>query len=285
MISRLDQKTSRVWATLWLAVKKFLRIDGTHWAEAFAFNTFFALFPLMILLVTIASFFIDRDRAGKEVIAYMESYVPLSGGMKRHIFDTIAGVITARGRAGAVALLILAWSALQGFTTLICATNRAWGSEVHNWWRLPLKSLALLGTTGGTILLGMAAPVLVKMAKDWLSPVNDFRSWVYSLGGLLIPLLVVFLGLSLFYKLAPRRSTRFTEVWAAALCATILLHAAGSLFVLYLKNFATLNAVYGAFGGIMALLLWIYLSGCIFIYGVCLCAVQAGGNAAPDETN
>ena len=48
-----------------------------------------------------------------------------------------------------------------------------------------------------------------------------------------------------------------------------------SLFVIYLQDFATLNAVYGAFGGIMALLLWIFFSGCIFIFGACLCAGQA----------
>ena len=39
-----------VWAILRLAFKKFLRIDGTTWAGAFAFNAFFALFPLMALL-------------------------------------------------------------------------------------------------------------------------------------------------------------------------------------------------------------------------------------------
>jgi len=37
------------------------------------------------------------------------------------------------------------------------------------------------------------------------------------------------------------------------------------------------NAIYGTFGGIMALLLWIYISGCIFIFGACLCAAQAEG--------
>ena len=114
---------------------------------------------------------------------------------------------------------------------------------------------------------------------------HDLRSWVYGLGSFFIPLLVVFLSLSLFYRLAPRRPTQFAEVWAAALCATVLLQAAESLFVIYLKNFATLNAVYGAFGGIMALLLWIYLSGCIFIFGACLCAAQAKGRSAPAETN
>jgi YihY family inner membrane protein len=118
-------------------------------------------------------------------------------------------------------------------------------------------------------------PVLMRMAEGWLFPVHEFRSWVYGLGTFLIPLLVVFLSLSLFYRFSPRRPTRYAEVWAPALCVTVLLRVGGSLFVIYLDDFATLNAVYGAFGGIMALLLWIYLSGCVFIFGACLCAGQA----------
>ena len=273
--SRLGLQTRRVWAILYLTVKKYLRIDGAQWAGAFAFNAFFSLFPLMVLLVAVASSFVDRNKAGKEVIAYMEGYVPISGEMQRQIFDTIAGVIKARQQASAVALLILVWAALQCFTTLICATNRAWGTTVYNWWRLPLKSLVLLGITAGALLLGMAVPVLMTMAKGWLFPVLDFRSWAYGLGSFFIPLLVVFFSLSLFYRLAPRRPTRFAEVWAAALCATLLLRVGESLFVIYLEDFATLNAVYGAFGGMLALLLWIYLSGCVFIFGACLCAGQA----------
>lgn len=273
----LNRKTRRIWAILRLAVKKFRRIDGGQWAGAFAFNAFFSLFPLMILLVTVASSFTDRDRAGKEVVAYMESYFPISDEMQGHVLDTIGGVIKSRQQAGAVALLILVWAALRCFTTLICATNRAWGGAVQNWWRLPLKSLVLLGIIAGAILLGIAVPVLARLAKAWLFPASDFSFWVYALGSFLIPLLVMFVGLSLFYKLAPRQRTRFAEVWPAALCATALLRAADGLFVIYLKNFATLNAVYGAFGGIMALLLWIYLSGCIFIFGACLCAAHAEG--------
>jgi Ca2+-transporting ATPase len=104
---------------------------------------------------------------------------------------------------------------------------------------------------------------------------HDFGSWVDGLGSIFIPVLVVFFSLSLFCRLAPRRHTRFAEVWAAALCATLLLRVGESLFVIYLEDFATLNAVYGAFGGMLALLLWIYLSGCVFIFGACLCAGQA----------
>ncbi len=260
---------------LFLAGKKFLRIDGSQWAGAFAFNAFFSLFPLMILLVTVTSGLVDRERAGKEVVAYMESYIPMSGAMRGQVLETVAGVIRAREKAGFFALLVLVWVALQCFTTLICATNRAWGTPVFNWWRLPLRSLGLLGITAGAVLLGMAVPVLFRMARNWILPSQDFRSWVYDAGGIVVPLLVVFLGLSLFYRLAPRRPTRFAEVWAAALCATLLLRAGEGLFVIYLRDFATLNAVYGAFGGMMALLLWIYYSGCVFIIGACLSSARS----------
>jgi Ca2+-transporting ATPase len=113
------------------------------------------------------------------------------------------------------------------------------------------------------------------MAKSWLLPAHELGSWAYGLGTSLIPSLVVFLGLSLFYRLAPRRPTRLAEVWLAALAATALLRGAEALFVIYLRDYATLNAVYGAFGGIMALLLWIYVAGCVIIFGACLCSGRA----------
>ncbi|MDP2169306.1 MAG: YihY/virulence factor BrkB family protein [Rhodocyclaceae bacterium] len=280
----LNQRARQAWAIFRLAARKFLRIDGTAWAGAFAFNAFFSLFPLIVLLVTITSAFIDRDRAASEVIAYIEIYVPISGDMQAYIFDTIAGVIKVRGQAGVIAFLILVWVTLQCFTTLISATNHAWGTAGYSWWRLPLKSLVLLGITAGVALFSIGAPMLMQMAREWLFPMDDFRSWVYALGSFFIPLLVLFFSLSLFYRLAPRRPMRFSEVWVATLCTTALLLAAESLFVIYLKNFSTLNAVYGAFGGIMALLLWIHLSGSIFIFGACLCAAQAEARSAPADT-
>jgi Ca2+-transporting ATPase len=271
----LRRNLCRVWTILWLAVKKFLGLDGAQWAGAFAFNAFFSLFPLMLLLVSMASFFVDRDKAGKAVMAAMESYVPISGEMQRQISGTLAGVIQAREQAGVVAFLMLVWAALQCFSTLICATNRAWGTAVQNWWRLPLKSLVLLSTTAGAVLVGMTVPVLMRMAQGWLVPRPGFHFWVYGLGSFFFPWVVVFFGLTLFYRLAPRRPTRFAEVWTGALCATALLRAVESLFVIYLEDVARLNAIYGTFGGILALLLWIYLSGCVFIFGACLCAAQA----------
>ncbi len=281
---RLWQNFRRVWTVLGFTGKKFADIDGAQLAGAFAFNAFFSLFPLMILLVTVVSTFVDRDIASKEVISSMEGYVPISGEMQQYISSAIAGVINARDKASTVASLALAWTALQCFATLIVATNRAWGSTVYNWWRLPLKSLTLLGSTTAAILLGMAVPVLLRIARGWLFPLYEYRSWVYDLGSFFVPSVVVFSGLLLFYRFAPSRPTRFVEVWAAALCTTVLLRGGENLFIIYLKDFATLNAVYGTFGGIMALLLWIYVSGAIFIFGACLCAGRTELHAKSPET-
>lgn len=263
-------------AAIWVSAgRRFIDIDGTQWAAAFAHFAFFALFPLIVLSVSVASAFVDRGTAGGEIIAYVETFIPIDGANRSYIFDTVSGVIAARGEASLLALVMLAWAALGFFSTLIRATNRAWGVDAHNWWRLPLKSLAFLAIMVAAALTSIAVPIFLRLAKAWLSPRHDFQSWVYEGGSLLIPMTVVFLALILFYRLAPRRRTRLSEVWFAALCATLLLQASQSLFVLYLRHFSSLNAVYGTFGGIIALLLWIYLAGGIFVFGACLCAEQA----------
>jgi Ca2+-transporting ATPase len=284
MQGQRQQMIRRVSAILRQAVKNFWRIDGAQWAGAFAHYAFFALFPVIILFVTLASIFIDRDQAGAQIIAFVETYVPIGDAKQRYIFDTLAGVINARAPASAVAFVMLAWAVVRFLATLIRATNRAWGIEAHDWWRLPLKSLAFLAIIVIGVPLGLTVPVLAKIARNWLSPVHDFSSWIYTLGSFFIPVLALFLSLNLLYSLAPRRYTRFAEVWVGAACATVLLKATESLFGMYLRDVASLNVVYGAFGAIMALLLWIYLSGGILIFGACLCAAQAAERSAPAQT-
>ncbi|WGS88487.1 YhjD/YihY/BrkB family envelope integrity protein [Methylomonas sp. UP202] len=94
---------------------------------------------------------------------------------------------------------------------------------------MPFKSLGFLGIMVSLVLLGIALPVLAKKAQNRLFPLHDFSAWVYALGSYLVASLVVFISLSLFYRFAPSRPTRFAEVWIPALCATSLLQAAESL--------------------------------------------------------
>lgn len=269
------QQARKAWTVLRGATKRFQYIDGGQWAGAFAFNALFSLLPSLVLFVTLASSFVDPDRAGKTIITYLESYVPMNAEMQGRIFAAIAAVIDARGRAGVLALPMLIWSALQCFTTLVRVTNRAWGDERYDWWHLPVKGLVLLGTTGAAVVAGLLGATLASVGRRWFLPVSGFSSGVYTFWGFVVPLLVLCASLTLFYRLAPRRPTKFAEVWPAALCATALFQLTESLFVVYLQNFSKLNVLYGAFGGVMAFLLWIYLVGCIFVFGACVCAARA----------
>lgn len=91
----------------------------------------------------------------------------------------------------------------------------------------------------------------------------------------LIPWLVLLYGLIMIYRLAPSRATRFSEVWLGALGATVLIWLGERLFLVYAANFAHFTVLYGALGGIVAFLLWLYLSSCVGVFGVCFCAAQA----------
>jgi YihY family inner membrane protein len=256
-------------------VKRFLAIDGAQRAAAFAYYAFFSLPSLVVLLVIIGSFFVDRDRAAREVVGYVQNYVPLDAEGKDRIFSAVVGMARVRGPAGAVALLVLVWSSLQFFIALVRATTRAWNLEPRSWWRMPLKGLALLGITAAALGFGIAVPPIADLMRSWVHPASGPNSLVYVALLSAVPLLVGFTGLGLFYWLAPRRSTRFAEVWVAALAVTVALRVLQGLFAAYLSNFGRFNAVYGTFGAIVALLLWAYVAGWVIILGSCLSAAQA----------
>ncbi|WP_347986446.1 HAD-IC family P-type ATPase [Methylomonas sp. AM2-LC] len=257
------------------AVKKFVQINASQSAAAFAYFAFFSLFPMILLFVTFAALFIDREQAGMVVITYIKTYIPIGADMQGYLFNSLTQVVKTSGPVSVVALVTLLWSAIQFFTNLITATNQAWGDVSGKWWQLPLQSLLFLALMLCVLMMGITAPVLVGMMERFLLPIMDFGVWFNPLMSTVISSLLVFFSLSLFYRIVPVQPTPFSQVWASALCTTLLLQVTGGVFALYLAYFTNLNAIYGAFGGIMALLLWLYVSGCIFIFGACLSSGQA----------
>jgi len=262
-----------------ISIKSFFNIGGSQRAAAFAHYALFSIFPLLALTVAVASFFVDQDQAADAVTGFIRSYAPLNEKMNSHIFDTLVGMAEVRGQVMVIAPLLFGAASFRFLNVLIRAVNRAWGTWEKNWWIAPKKKLILLGILTLVILVGVGFPIMGRVAKTWLSTSNDFILWIYDAAVYFGPLLILFAGLTFFYKLTPCRATRFAEVWLAALAVTGLLFTLESLFVVYLKNFSRFNVVYGAFGGIMAVLTLIYLAGCTLIWGACLSAAQMGVTA------
>ena len=268
-------------AVIWRAIKKYDETDGEQRAASFAYYAFFALFPLIVLLITIGSSFLgNKTDAAEEITGQLEQYLPGDDASKASLIGTIKGVLKSRKQAGFIAFAVLSWSALRFFQSLVHGVNRAWGTKEYSWWRLPIKNLLMVVILASALLFGVALPEIVKQMEFYARRSSaiglniEFVSAVFDGLRLLVSPLVLYYGFTMFYKYAPRRRTTFGEVWLAALFVTIGLRLLQSLFGLYITNFANFNALYGTFGSVIALLMWIYLSGAIIILGGCLCAAR-----------
>jgi Ca2+-transporting ATPase len=263
-----------------LTLLKYSSIDGEQRAAAFAYYAFFALFPLLLLLVSVGSYFFNPAKVGEVVLHAVSQYVLVVHDKHDLVAQTIRGVIKARGGVGSFAILGLIWSSLRFFQALVRGVNRAWGTHEYTWWRLPIQNMLMVGVLASALLVGVLAPAILQAIERFVWTLN-ITSGVRLIGfgfasaRFLLPSGVLFYGFSMFYKLAPRRKTSFAEVWMAALIVTLLLQLLQILFVLYAKNIAHFGAVYGAFGSVIAVLMWVYLSGSVIILGGCFSAAQA----------
>jgi YihY family inner membrane protein len=254
------------------AANHYSRIDGEQCAASFAYYAFFSLFPLILLLVVVGTLFIpNRILAARRVVDEVEQFVPLQTKDKAVLVLTIDNTIQNGWRAGIFGLLALIWSALRFFQALVIGVNRAWGYKDYNWWKLPLKNLFMIGILISALLLGLGAPLIFSSLKNFhYFDVNLIAGWLPTF----LPPAILFYGLLMFYKFAPRRSPPFAHVWMSAFVGTLFLELGQIGFGWYLGTFANFNALYGVFGTIMGLLLWIYLSGVIMLFCGCVAATN-----------
>jgi YihY family inner membrane protein len=266
---------SNWWRTIKQARGRWAKEDGDQCAAAFAYYLLLSLLPFVFMLVSAASLFVEREVATREVVQWIERYVPLTSDQKSGAMANIRGVLETRGKINLAVFPLLLWGALKFLRTLIRTTNRIWHSPTYKWWQVPLKSLGLLGVALSVALLGILLPGIARLARSWLATYLEFPGWAFALLFNILPWLVLFCGVIMIYRLAPSRPTRFSEVWIGALVATGLIWTCEWFFLVYAGHFAHFNVLYGALGGVAAFLVWIYLSSCVGVFGVCICAAQA----------
>ena len=285
---RLPSTRSALAAWQWLkrAIDHFSDINGTVWSASFAYYAFFALVPLMLLVVTIATGVVARGHRGltaDQAFAQIVADIPLGADGRRMIAATLMSVMQARGKLGLVAVIGLLWSSLGFFQSLVAAINQAWGQDPLNWWKLPLQNLKMLGILLSALLLGTVLPAVLSTVEGYHSFGLEWLSLPVAILRALAPSIVLFYGFLMFYKLAPRQRTNvtFSEVWVPALLVTALLQVCQWLLTFYSTRITNFNAVYGTLGGVVAMLLWIYLSGMVIVFGGCLCAANRLMKAPP----
>jgi YihY family inner membrane protein len=270
------------WRTLTTTLRIYSETDGEQRAASFAYYVFFSLFPMLALLLTVGSAFLNP----MEIVEAIKGFLPLDAGQQEFLWKGVKNLEEARGSVGLISFVILTWSSLRFFQALVRGVNRAWHTVEIPWWQIPLKNLVMVGVIGSALFAGLLIPALLQGARLALVEAADFVhlqfpdfnlplvSGLLDLSRYLIGAVVLFYSFSLLYMLAPRWRVGFGRVWHAALLVTVTLQFCQIAFVNYLPRVVNYG-IYGAVGSLMLLLLWVYVSGIIIIFGGCLCAARA----------
>lgn len=268
-----------VWRVAAKTFRLYGEIDGEQRAASFAYYVLFSLFPMLALILSVGSLFFD----GSEIVKAIDAVMPLKESQQNLLWEMVLALEASRKGVGLVSVVILLWCSLRFFQALVRGVNRAWHTIEIPWWQMPLKNLLMLGIISSALFAGILIPAILqgvgqvlRYAGDLLKshfPLADFHlasllldSGRYVLGGA-----VLFYSFSMLYALAPRRKVYFRQVWLPALLVTVALQACQIVFVKIFPNFVNYG-LYGAVGGMMLVLMWVYFSGIIIMLGGCLCA-------------
>lgn len=231
--------------------------------------TLLSVFPGLTAALSIYGLFASPDTVIQQMKTFSGVLPPGVWNIFNTQLQTLAGHQSSTlSIAAAVSLLIALWSARSAMSALMTATNIAYGEkEKRNYFVQILVSLALTVAAVSAFLLmltlGVAVPVALKVlgTRPWVQWIVDGLQWVLVWG-------FAVLGLSAIYRYGPSREpARWHWItWGSGIAAALWL-AASAIFALYVGDFANYGKTYGALGGVIALLMWFYLSSIIVVLG------------------
>jgi len=237
-------------------------------AAELAYYFILALFPALIVVVAIASFF-PRSTLQDALGALAPFTPPDALSLIRTQLDAI--LASEHGGLLTIGVLGALWSSSAALTAIIDTLNRAYDiSERRPWWKVRLLALGLTVGLAVFILtaftLVVAGPELAHLIADRLGLASVVAT-TWSVIQWPIVFLMVAFGVALIYYFAPDADQEWAFITPGSVLATILWMVASLGFRVYVQHFSDYNATYGALGAAMLLLLWLYVSGLAVLVG------------------
>ena len=247
--------------------------DAAGLSAQLAYYFLLSLFPMLIFLLTLIPLFNVSPDTITNMIA---KNAP--GETSKMITEVVTDVMkNANGGLLSFGLIASLWSASNGMTALMNAFNVSYEVEDA---RNPIvaKLLSVLFTVVMVVVFGvaLALPVFGEQIGNYLFGQFGLESqfkWVFSLIKVVLPLIITFIVFVTLYAIAPNVKLKFKSVIPGALFATIVWIGASFLFGYYVSNFGNYSKTYGSIGGVIVLMLWLYLTGFIIIIGAQINAI------------
>lgn len=236
-----------------------------------AFFAMLSLFPALAALI--ALFGLVSDPA--VVLSQLEE---LRGLMPDDVYDIIheqvVSLVTAssdtRGWTGVISLMVALWSARAGVGATIIGLNSVYqernrGLTYHYFQALMLTLLLVaVGIVAGLSL------VVVPLVLTFM-PLGPFGTLVIEVLRWFVAFSVILVGIGMLYRWGPnRRAARVPWLSLGAVLATVSWVALSFGFSFYVANFGNYNQVYGSIGAVIAMLIWLWITSFLVLFGAAI---------------
>jgi membrane protein len=259
--------------TLKRTVRKAKDDKINHWGAALTYYAVLSLFPALLVMVSLVGLFGDPARVTKVLT---DTVTQLGPSTAAHTFQgPIESITSNRGGAGLVLVISIAgalWAASGYVSAFTDASNTIYEvEEGRPFWKLKPIQLAVT-----FVLILMAA--LVALALVLSGPVvgalggalgvsdTALSVWRYAKWPAMLVLVLVIFGF-LYYTSPNAKPSGVRWVSGGAVVALVTWIVASIAFALYVGNFGSYNKTYGALGGVVVFLLWLWLTNLAILLG------------------
>ena len=265
----LHQRSLR--AALRRAVGEFREGNLLDWAAALTYYSILSIFPAILALISFLGLL-----GASATATLLDNLRQIAPGPAQEIFtDAIANLQSNQGAAGVlffVGLGVAMWSASGYVGGFMRASNDIWDVEEGRpiWKTLPTRLLTtlvlLVMLAAVTLAVTFTGPLAEQAGK--LLGVESSAVTVWDIAKWPLILAVVMTMFAILYWAAPNvKHPRFRWVSPGGVVAVILWIIASGAFALYVGNFASYNKTYGALGGVIVFLVWLWITNIAVLLG------------------
>ncbi|MGE0866529.1 MAG: YihY/virulence factor BrkB family protein [Vicinamibacterales bacterium] len=246
--------------------------DAPRLGASLAYYTLFAIAPILLVATAIAGAVFGEEAVRGEIVGQLDSLVGREGALA--VQSLLEGA--SQRRAGAIATVIGAVTfliaATGAFLELQVALNTIWRVKVKEGINLKtflldrLRSFGLVVAVGFLLLVSLAVTAAIAALNAWLTRLSPEIPVLWSAIGMLVSLVVTTGLFAMLFRFLPDVRLHWRDVTTGALVTAVLFAIGQQLIGLYLGQ-SSMASAYGAAGSMMVLLLWVYYSCQILLFG------------------
>ncbi|HET7355090.1 MAG TPA: YihY/virulence factor BrkB family protein [Nocardioidaceae bacterium] len=275
LLDRLGPLPARTWLLVRRSAAEFVDDDGPQLAAAVAYHVLLSIFPLLILLLSIAGLATDQHALRQHALTTVTTYIPLTEHAQASLGHLIGQMQAGSHALGILGLLGLVVAASGMMSATRRALTRAWDTDRRrSLVRGKLLDLGLVAVAAVVLGVSFGLTLAVRLARagsqaaaDALGPLGPLASAAGWLVGFVVPTLLAFGLFVFFYSVVPAADTHWTRTWPGALVGALGFQLLKEGFAFYLDHFAHYDAVYGSLGAAAAFIFFVYLSANAFLVG------------------